>query len=142
MEDKILVGLNDSMILDNNNPVGYARDISTCMVILVHRKNSSTLMHVESYDNRIELDVFLESMKPDKDNPIISVDIFTGNDTTPGNLSIIQFVLHRYNIPYTVRQIFRNNSNETSVGYNFLTKEYYMARMHDGKPILTRKRID
>ena len=99
-------------------------------------------MHVESYDNRIELDVFLESMKPDKDNPITSVDIFTGNDTTLGNLSIIQFVLHRYNIPYTVRQIFRNNSNETSVGYNFLTKEYYMARMHGGKPTLTRKRLD
>lgn len=142
MEDKILVGLNDYMVLDKDNPIGYARDISTCMVILVHRKKNTTIMHVESYDNRIELDVFLESMEPDKENPINSVDIFVGSDTTLGNLSIIQFILHRYNIPYIVRPIFRNNSNETSVGYNYLTKEYYMARMHEGIPTLTRKNID
>lgn len=142
MTDNILVGLNDFMILDKDNPVGYARDITTCMIIIVHKENDSTIMHVESYREKIELDNFLYVMQPDKNNKIKSVDIFIGDDTTKGNLSIIQFILHRYNIPYSVKSVFRNNSNETSVGYNYLTKEYYMARMNKGNPILTKKNVD
>ena len=38
--------------------------------------------------------------------------------------------------------VFKNNSNETSVGYNFNTKDYYMVRMNKGKPMLRSKKIN
>ena len=141
MDDKYLVGLDDYKVLDEENPIGYTRDIHSCIVLLIHREKDSILLHIESLESEIYLDNFLELIKVDKENPIKDVDIFLGKYSSIGNLSIIKFILHKLNIKYEVYDVFVNRSNETSVGYNYNTKEYYMVRMDKGKPNFTRKLV-
>ena len=136
MEDELLVGLNDYKILDRKHPVAYTRDISSCIVALIHRKKNSALLHIESYDGSIEIGHFIDLLENQKDNPVMKVEIFKGYHTSSGNLSVIKFILHRLNIDYEEYFVFRNGSNETSVGYNYLTEEHLIARMDKGTPIL------
>lgn len=142
MTDEYLVGLDEYKVLDSENPIGYARDITSCMVVLIHKEKNSILMHIESDDNSIMLDDFLEYIKPEEGNKTLNVDIFMGKYTPVGFLSIIIFVLHRVGANYNVRDVFVNTSNETSVGYNFNTKDYYMVRMDKGRPRLTKKKTN
>ena len=136
MEDELLVGLNDYKILDKKHPVAYTRDISTCIVVLIHRLKSSALLNIESYKDSIEIGHFIDLLEKQKDNPIVKVEIFKGYHTNMGNLSVIKFILHRLNLDYDEYFVFRNGSNETSLGYNYLTQEHLMARMDKGNPIL------
>ena len=129
-------------ILNSENPIGYTRDISSCIICLIHRENDAVLMHIESYDIYIQLDNFVDIVSDYKNNPIKFVEIYKGKHTNLGCISIIKFFLHRLNAPYEVYDVFRNNSNETSVGYNYNTKEHYMARMNKGKPILTKRKLE
>ena len=142
MNDELLVGMNEYKVLNEKNPIGYTRDIQCCIAILIHRKKSTTLLHVESYSNSIVIDNLIECLKRQDDNKILSVDIFKGPYTDMGNLSIVLFLIHRLNLKYNIYDIFKNNSNETSVGYNFNTKDYYMVRMNKGKPMLRSKKIN
>ncbi len=142
MEDNLLIGIDDYKILNEENPIGYTRDISTCIVCLIHRENDTVFIHIESDGNEIYLENFMEFIKPIKDNKIKNVDLFLGDYTSYGNLSIIKFILHRFDIKYNEYKVFKNNSNETSVGYNFNTKEYYMVRMNKGNPLLFKKKIN
>ena len=139
MEDKFLVGLDEYKILDEENPMGYVRDIKTCMAILIHKEKNAALLHVESYENTIFIDNFMELLRTEKDNKIKSVDIFLGDETSVGNLSIIKFILHKLNIDYHVYQVFKDLSNSTSIGYNYLTNDYYMAEMDKGNPKFIKK---
>ena len=141
IKDELLVPLDDYRVLDSKNPIGYTRDIHSCIVALVHKTKCSVLLHIEANDRNINIDYFLEALKREEGNKIKSVDLFIGDDTNIGNLSIVQFILHRFNIPYNEYKVFRNNSNETSVGFNYITKDYYMATMDKGMPILTKKMI-
>ena len=142
MEDKYLVGLDEYKILNENDPVGYVRDISSCIAVLIHREKDSILMHIESYGKEIYLDNFLELLKPDPNNVIINIELFKGEHTYNGNLSMLYFIFHRFNIKYNVYDVFKNNSNETSVGYNFITKEHYIVRMDKGKPVMRKKKLN
>ncbi len=139
MEDKFLVGLDEYKILDEENPIGYVRDIKTCMAILIHKEKNTALLHVESYDNTIFIDNFMELLRAEKGNKIKSVDIFMGDETSIGNLSIIKFILHKLKIDYHVYQVFKDLSNSTSIGYNYLTNDYYMAEMDKGNPKFIKK---
>ena len=139
--DKLLVGLNDYKVLDYDNPIGYTRDINCCLVALIHREKSSILMHIESYKYNIEIDNFIKCLKNEKDNKILSVDIFKGENTELGNLSVIKFILHRLNIDYKVYDVFKNLSNETSIGYNFNSHKYFIVSMNKGKPIFKVKNL-
>lgn len=142
MDDDLLVGLDEYKVLNEENPIGYTRDITSCIICLIHRENDAILMHIESYDHMVDLDNFLEVIGDYKNNPISFVEIYKGKCTSLGCLSILKFMLHRAGIPYEIRDVFRNNSNETSIGYNYETKEHYMARMNKGKPMLIRRKLD
>ena len=142
MDDELLVGIDDYKILDEEHPIGYTRDIHCCIVVLIHREKNTTLMHIETEENSIYLDNFMEQITPEDDNPIIKVDIFLGKHTSIGNLSIIKFMLHKLGVKYDVYDVFVNKSNETSVGYNFNTKDYLMARMEIGGPVLIKKYLN
>lgn len=139
MEDKFLVGLDEYKILDENNPIGYVRDIHSCMALLIHKEKNTAMLHVESYENTIFIDNFLELLHTEKGNKIKNVDIFLGKETSIGNLSIIKFILHKLNIEYHVYEVFEDLSNSTSVGYNYLTKDYYMAEMDKKIPTFTKR---
>ena len=140
ISDKYLVGLDEYKILNSENPVGYTRDIHSCIICIFHRKEDSILMHIEAYDNMIELENFFEVISKSK-NLIENVDIFKGKYTLPGNLSIIRFVLNKNKIKYKIHDVFTNKSNETSVGYNYNTNDYYMASMEKGVPKLIKKQL-
>lgn len=141
MEDNLLVGLNEYKILNEENPIAYTRDITSCIICLFHREKDAVLMHIETNNDFIEIGNFIDILE-NKKNKINKVDVFVGKYTTLGNLSILKFMFHRLNIEYSIYEVFRNQSNETSVGYNYNTSDYYMARMNKGKPILTRKKIN
>ena len=140
MEDNLLVGLDEYKVLNEENPIGYCRDITTCIVMIIHTNNSSILLHVEAYKRGIEIGNFVDCMEENKDN-VTHVDIFKGYETNIGNLSIIMFILHKFGVHYSIYNVFKNESNETSVGYNYNTKEDYMSTMDKGKPILTKKLV-
>ena len=55
MEDKYLVGMDEYKVLDKDNPIGYTRDIHCCIVLLMHRDNSTVLLHIESFNDFIEI---------------------------------------------------------------------------------------
>ena len=141
MEDKFLVELGDYKILNEDDPIGYVRDIHTCIAILIHKDKYSALLHVESYQANINIDNFARLLRNEDDNQIKDIDIFVGEHTSIGNLSIIKFILHKLKIHYNIYNIFENLSKETSVGYNFLTHDYYMVEMDKGKPTFIRKLI-
>ena len=142
MDDKYLVGLDEYKILDENNPIGYVRDIHSCIAVLVHREKDSILIHSETYEDDINIDKFGEIIKNnDENNVILSVDVFKGEYTSEGALSIIFFILHRFNIKCRLFDVFKNLSNETSVGYNFINKNYYSVRMDKGKPKMRVKEL-
>lgn len=138
MEDKFLVELNGYKVLDKNNPIGYVRDIHSCIGLLIHKKNNSILIHIEAYDDSIDLDILSECLKYDKDNPVLNAEIYRGYYTSNGNMSIIKFILDRMGITFTENMIFKNETNGTSVGYNYLTKDYYVVTMDKNIPQFKR----
>ena len=142
MEDNLLVGLNEYKVLDEKNPLAYTRDITTCIVSLIHREKNTTFLHIEASKDRIDINGFIKLLKRENNNNIKNVDLFIGKYTSYGNLSIAKFILHRLNIDYKIYEVFKNNSNETSVAYNYNTKEYYMVRMNNGNPRLTKKNLN
>ena len=125
MNDDLLVGIDEYRVLNEENPIAYTRDVTTCVVCLIHRQNDSVLMHIEAFDYSMDLDNFLEIVGDYKENPITLVEIFKGQHTSLGSLSILKFMLHKINVPYEIHDVFKNTSNETSVGYNYETKDYY-----------------
>lgn len=139
--DNLLVYIDDYKELNEEEPIAYTRDICTCIVALIHRKKSSTLIHIEAGDNYIELENLSTLILNSKENPILSAELFLGPKTSLGNLSIVTFILERYNIKYTIHDAFRSLSNEYSIGYNFNTKDYYLVTMDQGNPILKKRKI-
>lgn len=37
MIDEYLVGINEYKVLNNDSPVGYVRDLTSCVGVLVHK---------------------------------------------------------------------------------------------------------
>ena len=136
MNSKIIVEPNEYVLLDRNNPIGYVKNLNTCIAVLIHRSKHTALINIESHDNIIDLENYLELLKPTKDDKIISVDMFRGYNTSNGNMSILKFILHRLNIPYTESDLLSHESSEDSIGYNFITKEYFQEYDNQRKLII------
>ena len=51
----MLVGLNEYGIVSVDNSFIYTRDLSTCIVIILHRKDDAVLMHIEAYNGYMNL---------------------------------------------------------------------------------------
>lgn len=140
MEDKYLVGIDEYKVLNDKDPIGYTRDINSCIGLLLHRKESTIIMHIEAYEKNIELDNLFELLK-DKKNPVLKAEIFQGPNTAKGNLSILYFLFARLGIYHEFYKAFKSVSNEISLGYNYNTKEYLGVSMDRGKPIFSRRRL-
>ena len=118
----MLVGLNDYGIVNNDNSFIYTRDLSTCIVLILHRKDDAVLMHIEAYNGYMDLDRFKHLF----DENIYFVDIFKSFYTSESDINRVIELLNKYNIPYDINDVFVNYSNSTSVGYDYVRNKYYM----------------
>lgn len=118
----MLIGLNNYGIVNNDNSFIYTRDLSTCIVIILHRKDDAVLMHIEAYNGYMDLDRFKHLF----DENIYFVDIFKSFYTSESDINRVIKLLNKYNIPYDINDVFVNYSNSTSVGYDYVRNKYYM----------------
>ena len=129
----MLVGLNNYGIVNNDNSFIYTRDLSTCIVLILHRKDDAVLMHIEAYNGYMDLDRFKHLF----DENIYFVDIFKSFYTSESDINRVIKLLNKYNIPYDINDVFVNYSNSTSVGYDYVKNKYYM--FYDTKFIERKK---
>ena len=118
----MLIGLNNYGIVNNDNSFIYTRDLSTCIVLILHRKDDAVLMHIEAYNGYMDLDRFKHLF----DENIYFVDIFKSFYTSESDINRVIKLLNKYNIPYDINDVFVNYSNSTSVGYDYVRNKYYM----------------
>lgn len=118
----MLVGLNNYGIVNNDNSFIYTRDLSTCIVLILHRKDDAVLMHIEAYNGYMDLDRFKHLF----DENIYFVDIFKSFYTSESDVNRVIELLNKYNISYDINDVFVNYSNSTSVGYDYVKNKYYM----------------
>lgn len=140
MNDIYLANIGEYKILNEDNSLGYVRDLNTCMCLILHRKKDSVIMHIEAYENDIILDDLYELLL-DRNNLVKSVDIFLGPNSNNGNLSILLFMFSRINIVPNVYLAFKSLSNEVSVGYDYNTNEYFLVSMDKGNPMFEKKKL-
>ena len=129
----MLIGLNNYGIVNNDNSFIYTRDLSTCIVLILHRKDDAVLMHIEAYNGYMDLDRFKHLF----DENIYFVDIFKSFYTSESDINRVIKLLNKYNIPYDINDVFVNYSNSTSVGYDYVKNKYYM--FYDTKFIERKK---
>ena len=118
----MLVGLNDYGIVNNDNSFIYTRDLSTCIVIILHRKYDAVLMHIEAYNGYMDLDRFKHLFNEN----VMFADIFKSFYTSESDVNRVIELLNKYNISYDINDVFVNYSNSTSVGYDYVKNKYYM----------------
>lgn len=118
----MLVGLNDYGIVNNDNSFIYTRDLSTCIVIIIHRKYDAVLMHIEAYNGYMDLDRFKHLFNEN----VMFADIFKSFYTSESDVNRVIELLNKYNISYDINDVFVNYSNSTSVGYDYVKNKYYM----------------
>ncbi|UKI58438.1 MAG: hypothetical protein L6V81_03270 [Clostridium sp.] len=114
----MLVGLNDYGIVNNDNSFIYTRDLSTCIVIIIHRKYDAVLMHIEAYNGYMDLDRFKHLFNEN----VMFADIFKSFYTSESDVNRVIELLNKYNISYDINDVFVNYSNSTSVGYDYVKK--------------------
>lgn len=132
--DDYVVGLDEYKILNKDNPLGYTRDLTTCIAVLLHLKDYSILMHIAAFENdKIELDKFIRLIN-ELNGQIESLEVFKSPRTSNINLDKVCNIIINKDITFTIDDVFKNYSNLTSVGYNYNTKTYYMVDMYEGKP--------
>ena len=125
MRDKLSAALNEYAILTKTNPVGYTRDVLSCVAGVFHRENSAVICHIEAYHDYINLDVLHEILNL-KDDKILSADLFVGKLTNEKSLKQVADILDSKNIPYEISDVFRDLSNQTSIIYDYNTDKYSM----------------
>ena len=118
----MLIGLNQYGIVNNDNSFIYTRDLSTCIVVILHRKSDAILMHIEAYNGKMNIERFIHLFNEN----VISADIFKSFYTSESDINRIIKLLNEYNIPYDINDVFVNYSNSTSVGYDYIKNKYYM----------------
>lgn len=132
--DKYVVGLDEAKELTKENPLGYTRDLTTCIAVFLHLKESSILMHIAAFESGvIELDKFINIVNERK-SEIEKAEVFKSLKTVPSSLDMVCDILTNNGISFELEDVFRNYSNMTSVGYNYNTKTYYMIDMYLGEP--------
>ena len=121
-----IVYLNDYAILNKDNPIGYTYDIYTCIAMLIHRKNSAILAHIESnpQDSNINIQLVLSLLNM-KDDEIVFVELFTGRETNKYNLHLVKNILINNGILFDVKSSYIDIYKKGSIGYNFNTSDYY-----------------
>lgn len=135
--DDYVVGLDEYKELNEKNPIGYTRDLITCIGVLLHLDSSSILMHIAAFESgKVELQKFTKLVNERK-NEIEKAEIFKAPKTVPSSLDKVCDVLINGDISFEIEDVFINYSNMTSVGYNYNTKTYYMVDMNLGEPEFT-----
>jgi len=122
-----VASLNNYVILNEHNSFGYTYDIYSCLALLIHRKNSIVISHIESYvkDGMINTNQ-LNDIIILNDDSISFVEIFIGTKTNNHNLEKICNILKNNNIPYKIYEAFMDLYLKGSIGYDYNRKKYYM----------------
>ena len=87
-----IANLEDYVLLNENNPVGYTYDIYSCIALLIHRCNSALLCHLEAYDDYVDIEK-LNSILDLKEDKISFIEIFKGLYTNEKVIENIKNVL-------------------------------------------------
>ena len=101
----MLVGLNEYGIVSVDNSFIYTRDLSTCIVIILHRKDDAVLMHIEAYNGYMSLDKFIHLFNED----VMFADIFKSFYTSESDVNKVIELLNKYNIFYEINNILIKN---------------------------------
>ena len=81
----MLIGLNEYGIVNTDKPFIYTRDLSTCVVLILHRENDAVLMHIESFNDFIRFEYLFHDIK--------FIDVFKSQYTRDSDLeNIIRFL--------------------------------------------------
>ncbi len=130
--DNFLAKLDKFKILNADNPLGYIRDINSCIGLLIHKENSTIIYHLAAFD---EGDIpSIDTFKGVLDSNTEIVEIFIGPNTNKENLNTLINILLDKDISYVINDIFTNKSNQTSLGFDYTSKNYYSVEMNMGKP--------
>lgn len=134
MIDEYLVGINEYKVLNNDSPVGYVRDLTSCVGVLVHKGHETLISHIEAYESgRIRSDVFENLL----DEDTVMVELFKASLTEEENIKKLTDILHEHELSYVIKDVFYDHSNQTSVGYNYSKDEYLVVSMDKGRPIFS-----
>lgn len=130
--DEFLVKIDEFKILNEENPLGYIRDINTCMGILIHKDNSLVMYHLAAYEdgNIPSLDV-LDGLIGNNSEV---VEIFKGPNTSDENIDMVVRSILNKDVCYVIKDVFIDKSNQTSLGYDYVNKSYYSVQMNMGNP--------
>ena len=130
--DEFLVKLDEFKILNEENPLGYIRDINSCIGLLIHKDNATIMYHLATFEdgNIPSLEVLNGVLG---DNTEV-VEIFKGPNTHEKNVITIINALLDKGISYVIKDIFTDKSNQTSLGFDYANKNYYSVEMNMGKP--------
>ena len=114
----MLIGLNEYGIVNTDKPFIYTRDLSTCVVLILHRENDAVLMHIESFNDFIRFEYLFHDIK--------FIDVFKSQYTRDSDLENIIRFLDNNIFQYEINDVFVNYSNSTSVCYDYNYHKYYM----------------
>lgn len=130
--DEFLVKLDEFKILNDENPLGYIRDINSCIGLLIHKDNATIMYHLAAFeDGNIPSLEILNGVLGDNTEV---VEIFKGPNTHEENVITILSALLDRGISYVIKNIFTDKSNQTSLGFDYANKNYYSVEMNMGKP--------
>jgi hypothetical protein len=130
--DNFLVKLDKFKILNIDNPLGYIKDINSCFGLLIHKENATVIYHLAAFENGNIPSI--ETFKGVLDSNTEIVEIFIGPNTNKENLSTLVNILLDKDISYVIKNIFTNKSNQTSLGFDYTSKNYYSVEMNMGNP--------
>lgn len=130
--DEFLVKLDKFKILNDENPLGYIRDINSCIGLLIHKDNATIMYHLAAFeDGNIPSLEILNGVLGDNTE---IVEIFKGSNTHEKNVITIINMLLDKDISYVIKNIFTDKSNQTSLGFDYVNKNYYSVEMNVGNP--------
>ena len=117
--------LDNIVIIDEYNPIGYTYNLLTCFALLIKRFHSEVLIHVFADKTSYDMNHFLNALNL-KDDEIMSVEIFKGPQTSINVIDSVIKELNRRNYNYQIKDAFLSLYGTCgSVGYNHNDKCYY-----------------
>lgn len=132
---KLLINKNETKTLNLYEPIGYSKSKNDSLYILIHRENETVFINLDEKD--------ISNLLYEINNGnIINIDIFIDKNTLEYDTTYkIGKILEYSKIPYRFYDIFINDKNENTLGYDYNFNEYYNVSGGIESPILKKMNL-
>ena len=117
--------LNNVVVLNEKNPIGYTYNLVTCFAALIKRENSELLIHVFADLMDFDKKHFIDALNM-CDDDIVKVEIYKGPQTTDFVIDKVLEELYLRDVECEINDSYLNTfGTEGSIGYDHNEKCYY-----------------